>query len=63
MPDRSNVISLKQVKRRRAEGQTLCSSGFHKWQVLPEKRFDVKQGKLVSTQRCTRCGTERSILT
>ena len=63
MSDRSNVISLKQVKRRRAEGKTLCSSGFHKWEVLTEKRFDVKQGKLLSTQRCTRCGMQRSVLT
>ena len=63
MADRSNVISLKKVKQRRAEGKTLCSSGFHKWQVLAEKRFDVKQGKLVSTQRCQRCGAERSLLT
>jgi hypothetical protein len=63
MSDRSNVISLKKVKRQRAEGKTLCSSGFHKWQVQTEKRFDVKQGKLVSMQRCTRCGEQRSVLT
>jgi hypothetical protein len=63
MADRSNVISLKQVKRRRAEGKTLCSSGFHKWQVLAERRFDVKQGKLVNTQRCQRCGLQRALLT
>jgi hypothetical protein len=59
----SNVISLKKVKQRRAAGKTLCSSGFHKWQVLAEQRFDVKQGKLVSTQRCQRCGERRSLLT
>jgi hypothetical protein len=58
----SNVINLKKAKQRRAEGRTLCSSGFHKWQVLTEKRFDVKQGKLVSTQRCLRCGEQRSLL-
>ena len=59
----SNVISLKKAKQRRAEGKTLCSSGFHKWQLLAERRFDVKQGKLVSTQRCLRCGERRSLLT
>ena len=47
---------------RLADGRTLCSSGFHKWHVLTERRFDVKQGKLVSTQRCQRCGTLRSVL-
>jgi len=59
----SNVINLKKAKQRRAEGRTLCSSGFHKWQMLAERRFDVKHGKLVSTQRCQRCGEQRSLLT
>jgi hypothetical protein len=59
----SNVVSLKKAKQRRAAGKTLCSSGFHKWQVQTQRRFDVKQGKLVSTQRCQRCGEERSLLT
>ena len=55
----SNVISLKKVKQKRAEGRTLCRAGFHKWEALAARRFDVKQGKLVSTDRCTRCGEER----
>jgi len=59
----TNVINLKKVKQKRAEGKTLCSSGFHKWEVLSARRFDVKQGRLVSTERCTRCGEERSKLT
>jgi hypothetical protein len=54
----SNVISLRKAKRQRAEGKTLCTSGFHKWEFAA-KRFDVKQGKLVNTERCKRCGTER----
>ena len=28
----------------------------------PRQRFDVKQGRLVSTERCTRCGEERTRL-
>jgi hypothetical protein len=59
----TNVINLKKVKQKRAEGKTLCSSGFHKWEVLSARRFDVKQGRLVSTERCTRCGEERIKLT
>jgi hypothetical protein len=59
----SNVINLKKAKQKRAEGKTLCSSGFHKWAVLSGRRFDVKQGRLVSTERCTRCGEERIKLT
>jgi hypothetical protein len=55
----SNVVSLKKAKQKRAEGKTLCSAGFHKWQTQSARRFDVKQGRLVSTDRCTRCGEER----
>lgn len=40
-------------------GKTLCKSGFHKWEVLKERPFDVKQGKLLTVYRCTRCGTTR----
>jgi hypothetical protein len=63
MSDRSNILSLKRFKQQLAERKTLCSAGFHKWQALTEQAFDVKQGKLVSTQRCTRCGEQRTLLT
>lgn len=58
-----NVIQLRKAKAqrnaRRAEGRTLCDSGFHKWEVLTQTKFDVKRGRLVTTERCTRCGQER----
>ena len=41
------------------KGKTLCRSGFHKWQVVQEKQFDVKQGRLVTIYRCKRCGKQR----
>ncbi|HEX2492943.1 MAG TPA: hypothetical protein VHK24_04145 [Steroidobacter sp.] len=53
------IINLRKAKRRRAEQKTLCASGFHKWETLSERRFDVKRGKLVTAERCKRCGTER----
>jgi hypothetical protein len=56
----SNVTSLKKFKQKRAEGKTLCTSGFHKWEVLSQQRFDVKEGRLVTAERCTRCGDERT---
>jgi hypothetical protein len=59
----SNVVQLRKFKRKRAEGKTLCTSGFHKWEVVGERRFDVREGKLVTTQRCKRCGEERTKLT
>jgi hypothetical protein len=51
-------------KRRRlsevARGKTLCRSGFHKWVIWKQKQFDVKQGRLITVQRCTRCGVSRT---
>ncbi len=44
----------------RGEQLTLCRSGFHKWKVVNERRFDVKEGKLVTTYRCERCGAIRN---
>jgi len=46
----------------KAEGKTLCKSGFHKWKVVTEKKFDVKQGKLITSLRCQRCGKEQTKL-
>jgi hypothetical protein len=58
----TNVINLKKAKQKRADGRTLCSSGFHKWELLSARRFDVKRGQLVSAERCKRCGEERNKL-
>ncbi|ARU29812.1 hypothetical protein [Cellvibrio sp. PSBB006] len=41
------------------KGKTLCRSGFHKWAVVKEKQFDVKQGKLVTVYKCERCGEQK----
>ncbi len=48
--------------RERAEGKTLCETGFHKWRVATEKKFDVKRGRLVTLYRCARCGKEKTKL-
>ena len=55
----NNVISIRKVKRRKAEEKTLCGAGFHKWKAVADSKFDVKQGKLVTPERCMRCGEER----
>lgn len=44
------------------KGKTLCRHGFHKWTVIKDKQFDVKQGKLVTVSKCDRCGKEKSEL-
>jgi hypothetical protein len=56
-----DVLPFKKVKAsEKHRGKTLCRSGFHKWQVVTAQKFDVKQGKLVSVYRCTRCGATRN---
>ncbi|WP_188149843.1 hypothetical protein [Teredinibacter waterburyi] len=44
------------------KGKSLCVHGFHKWVVQTEKKFDVKQGKLVTVYRCARCSKEKTKL-
>jgi hypothetical protein len=41
-------------------GKTLCGSGFHRWEIVQEKRFDVRRGKLVTLYRCARCGASKT---
>jgi hypothetical protein len=59
----SNILNLRKFKQKRADGKTLCTSGFHKWEVQTARQFDVKQGKLMTMERCKRCGEERAKLT
>jgi hypothetical protein len=44
----------------RARGKTLCRRGFHQWSVDGDTTFDSKQGRLVTTCRCKRCGALRT---
>lgn len=56
------VVKFKKPKpslREKAEGKTLCNRGFHRWQTVSERKFDVRQGKLVTLLRCERCGREQ----
>lgn len=59
----AKVASLKAHRRRKeqtaAKGKTLCGRGFHKWAIDQKKQFDVRQGKLVTVQRCSRCDATR----
>ncbi len=45
---------------KRAEGLTLCKSGFHKWKPEATTPFDSRQGKLVTRLRCGRCGASKT---
>jgi hypothetical protein len=63
----SKPINLNAVRKARlqarAKGITLCRSGFHKWETVAGPGFDVRQGKLLTTERCQRCNKERTRLT
>ena len=50
----------KQRRKEQGSGNTLCRSGFHQWKDDGAKQFDVKQGRLVSVQRCARCKITRT---
>lgn len=44
------------------DSKTLCHNDFHKWRVVTKKRFDVKQGRLVTVLCCTRYSKEKTRL-
>ncbi len=56
-----DVIKFQRPKlSEKHKGKTLCQTGFHKWAVVTEKQFDVKQGKLVTLYQCSRCGAKKT---
>ena len=55
------VITFKKPKLvEKHKGKTLCRSGFHKWSIVTENQFAVKQGKLLTVFQCIRCGAMRT---
>ena len=72
-PTAGNIVDLSTGARRKkaksrmlkgkAKGTTLCSSGFHKWQIDQRKQFDVQAGKLITIKRCSRCGQTKTLAT
>ena len=56
-----DVVKFKKPKlSEKHKGKTLCKSGFHKWEIVQEKQFDVKRGKLVTVYQCSRCGEKKT---
>lgn len=57
----ATIIKFK--KRPAAEkfkGRVLCSSGFHKWEIVKGNDFAVSQGGLVTAYICKRCGQKKN---
>jgi hypothetical protein len=51
-----NVLAFKKPV---AAAKGMCRHGFHRWQIVQEKQFDVQQGKLVTVWRCERCQEQK----
>lgn len=62
----NNVVSINAFKKKtlkdKYKGKSLCKHGHHKWEIVNERKFDVKQGKLVTLYRCARCKLEKTKL-
>ena len=59
----SNILPFKRkTLKEKHRGKTLCKHGHHKWKVVSNRKFDVKQGKLVTLYRCERCDKEKTEL-
>lgn len=56
----SNILPFKKKKPER--GNIMCKSNHHKWEIVQAQQFDVKAGKLVTVERCQRCGKTRNRL-
>lgn len=53
----ADILPFKKPKpTRNQKGSSLCKQGHHKWAIVTEKKFDVKQGRLVTVSECQRCG-------
>jgi hypothetical protein len=64
MPPETKMAEIIQFRKpkpvEKAKGKTLCKRGFHKWVIDKDRRFDVRQGCLVTDYRCERCGVVKT---
>jgi len=61
----TNILPFKRLnkKKKNAKGNIMCKNNHHKWQIQKEQQFDVKSGKLVTVEKCSRCEKVRNRLT
>ena len=55
----AEILPFKRPAKSKPQGNTLCRQGHHKYRILTERKFDVKQGKLVTVWECVRCGKKK----
>jgi len=54
--DTGELVHFKKPKAAdKARGKTLCRAGFHNWLIDKKRQFDLRQGRLVTVYRCSRC--------
>ena len=59
-----DIVKFKKTKPSvKHRGKTLCKNGLHKWVQQKSTSFDVKQGKLITREKCNRCEAVRTRLT
>lgn len=56
----ADILPFKKPAKTKADksagkANTLCRQGHHKWVIVTEQKFDVKQGRLVTVYKCSRC--------
>ncbi len=56
----SNILPFK--KKKPDKGNIMCTNNHHKWVIVKAQQFDVKAGKLVTVERCSRCKKTRNRL-
>jgi aspartate carbamoyltransferase regulatory subunit len=55
-----DVLEFKKPQKQIKKNDLMCRNGHHKWEVVSENQFDVKQGKLVTAYRCKYCGKKKA---
>ena len=55
-----DVLPFVKSNKKKTKRRGMCQHNIHKWRVVTESRFDVKQGKLVTVYRCAHCDKEKT---
>lgn len=55
----ADILPFKKPAKSATKASTLCRQGHHKWVIVTEQKFDVKQGRLVTVYECSRCGKRK----
>ena len=57
-----DIIHFPNPTGKKKAGNIFCREGHHKWEIVQEKQFDSRQGRLVTIYRCSRCQKNKTVL-